>query len=159
MALSVGIKMLVIEFVWPWVRENIWPIIQEHVIGLVKIGLRSLSESIFHEAKHGADAGSAEAEVKAVAAERSAKLADTEAERDKQESIAKIWREVAEKYRADNEELSRKIEKITTRKQHDLCTDIRSSSPSIEQSNEVLVLTLNGKSTSLPALPSPDEKS
>jgi len=158
MALSAGIKRLVFEFVWPWVVENIWPILQAHVIDLLLKGLRTLSESIFHEVKHRDDASSTEAEEKADAAERSAKLADTEAERDKQESIAKIWREVAEKYRVDNEELRRKIEDIATRKQHDLCTDIRSSSPSLEQRNEVLVLTLNGKSTSLPALPSPDEK-
>lgn len=101
--------------VWPWFVVTIWPEIQKELLEIFK-GVRETAGNAFREWMDNRGKQRAEAAAKsAMDAEAAARNATTVAEAEKQRAIAAVWRQVAEQFRQENEELKAKLAEMLDR--------------------------------------------
>lgn len=131
-----AIEMLT-KIIWPWIKVNVWPIIQAKLIDVVvelvgwafqqiKDLLTSNNHNRYTEAKKKEEAAQkrAESTVDPVAA------SEANAE-------ARIWREVAEQYRRDNEDLKEKLAKLESESIRDATREISEITPELHELSSV----------------------
>jgi gas vesicle protein len=82
---------------------------------------------------------------KANEAEENASKASTNLEKQKYEDIAKIWRQVADDLRRENEELKEKIKNLTTETENDIISETNNMDPKMDKKNGTILLIENRK--------------
>ncbi len=138
---------------WPWFKEHLWPILREHILELVVLVMSRLKEKFKSWAETRSNERQEHATQKAQEAEKSACDSATDSEKQKYEAIARVWREVVEQIRVENEALKSKIEELTSTAEAEITTRIRDSNPTIDFSLDTPALIIGEKRTNLPALP------
>ena len=103
-------KTWFIKEFWPWFLKEVWPLIQNYVIEL----LRDLAKNLIHKIKEWLESRNKQRDEtissKISEAEEKAANSKDQVEIEKQIAIARVWREVAEMFRIENEELHNKLE-------------------------------------------------
>jgi Fe2+ transport system protein B len=141
---------------WPWFIKYGWPIIKEYVIEiLIELlkGIKDVIIDIIKKKKKKYDEYSKKAEE----AEQNAKTASSETEKEKFEKIAKIWREVAEDFRKENEDLKNILDLEIEKKIQQSKEQIQSIEPKLDFQKETKLI-LNENTYSLPDLNGVKEK-
>lgn len=148
-----AIAKFVLKVFWPWFLKHIWPLIVKHIIELIARGLKGLAERIVHAVSASSERRAAAATTKAREADEKAKSAATAAEREKQEAISQVWREVAEQLRAENESLKQQISEALASQQLLAEREVESLQPRLEGTGSRPALVIQGERTVLPVLP------
>ena len=89
---------------------------------------------------------------RAAAADQQAKASGTDAERREHEAVARVWREVAEQFREENERLKAKLGEVSQKAEASMKANIALADPAISEIGSNPVLTLGGNKSQLPAL-------
>lgn len=139
---------------WPWFKDYIWPLLREHVLEIVSWVFAKLKERFEEYFEGRSTQRQEEAKQKAQKAEENARNAIDDTERKTYEAVARIWREVAEQFREENESLKAKVHELTSVAEAEIVQRTRDSDPTVDTSSNTPVLVLGEKRTSLPALPS-----
>ena len=155
-ALVQAIKKFVIRTFWPWFIKNVWPLIVKHILATIAAEVRNLSASITSDIRARMNARAENAESHAQAAVGAAHAAATEAERIRQEAIAKVWRQIAEEFRAENESLRAKVAQLTDNAQGSLTKEVQGGKPSLSDLDGSPSLAIGQRHFRLPALPYKD---
>ena len=148
-----GILKFVAKKLWPWFKEYLWPILREHILELVVLVMSRLKEKFKAWAETRSNERQEQATQKAQEADESARDSATDSEKQKYEAVARVWREVVEQIRVENEALKSKIEELTSAAEAEITTRTRDSNPTIDISSDMPVLIIGEKRTTLPALP------
>jgi len=138
---------------WPWFKKYVWPILRQYVLDVVKWSLEKLRRTAQEWADSRAKARAEEATKRATEAENAATSAASDAEREKHEAVARVWHEVAEQFRQENEALKAKIAEMTAAAESDIAQRTRDTEPSIDFTGDTPVLAIGDAQTPLPALP------
>jgi valyl-tRNA synthetase len=142
------------EKLWPWFKDYIWPHLREHLLEMVSWTFSRLKEKIKEYLEERSSQRQEEATQRALKAEESARNATNDAERQKHEALASVWREVAEQFREENELLKTKVQELTSAAELELVESARKNAPNVDTSSDTPVLVIGEKRTSLPPLPS-----
>ena len=145
-----GLLKAVTKIVWPWLKKYVWPIIKDYILKLVAFAFKKLSEKLKSVFDERAEKVAEDADAKAHEAEQRAKVAPETNEREKQEAIARLWREVAEKLRQENEALRAKVVELTRDAESELHGNVRDLDPDLEMSMDLPVLVIGNERTTLP---------
>lgn len=144
---------LLITYVWPWIRDHILPEIRDAMNDIGKaagVRMREFLDWVLGRlSRDQQDYANAKAE----AADANAKAAASDAEREKHEAVAKVWREVAERFRQDNEALRAKFEEFAAREEQKMHDDINAMKPDMDTSSGKPELVIGTTRTTLPSLP------
>ncbi|MEN8213763.1 MAG: hypothetical protein ABFR19_05305 [Pseudomonadota bacterium] len=159
MAVQNVVTTILINIVWPWVEKHVWPHIQERLSDILRKGFDNLSSKIAEKFDQRTNRPhQAEAERKAEEADVLAEEASSETEKLNYQNLAKVWREVAEELRTENETLKAEIEGIISAEHEELSAELLSGSPKLKKVEKEAVLEFKGNSVALPAPRDPDEK-
>jgi len=136
---------------WPWFLKYVWPFIKENLVDL----LTYLSDEIFAKIKSWWNKKYKQKEEtfssKINDAEEKAANSNDKSEIEKYEAIAKVWREVAEMMRKENEELNNELDQIKTETLKDAKEKLDETKLDIiDNGEESLVLTSGDKIAHLP---------
>jgi hypothetical protein len=101
-----------IEVFWPWFKKEIWPKVEKYIIEIVISFIVETFNKILAWLKNSRKTNEDIINNKINEAEKKASESKEQSEIDKQRAIANVWREVAEMFRKENEELSNKIKEI-----------------------------------------------
>lgn len=126
--------------VWPWVKEHVLPLIKEFVKNVVIKHLSQFLEKIKADIDKHFDKRYQNATEKANEAEQNASQASTDSEKQKYEDIAKIWRQVADELRIENEELKAKIKDLTIEAENDIINETNSMDPKINKKDGTILI-------------------
>ena len=129
MATSTIVEKLIgfiVKVFWPWFVQHVWPIIQSFVLQIITDSITALGKKIKDFVDSRSHRREEYAKNRAEDADRAASVAIDAAEKDKQEAIASVWREVAEQFRSENEILRSQITELLSRSEQTLEDDIRS---------------------------------
>ncbi|RJG11111.1 hypothetical protein D3879_15740 [Pseudomonas cavernicola] len=148
-----AIIQFLIKTFWPWFLENIWPLILKHIISVVTDSLDSLSNRINRFFADRMKKRSQNAAERAHEATEAAAAATTDSEREKHEAVAKVWREVAEQFRSENEALHAQVIELIARTQQSVQEDLRHTKPAIDDLAGTPSLIIGQSKAKLPALP------
>ncbi len=157
-AVAKPIMLFVVKQVWPWFLKNVWPIIAAHAMKLIEAGLKGLGQKLQEFLDHRTKDQQQRARERADAAEAAGMRASSSVEREKQEAIAKVWREVAEQLRAENEVLKAQVTDLIAVTEQSILAEVRNSEPTLTEVNGNPTLALGDTKTRLPALPSHEKK-
>ena len=146
------IRHIIINVIWPWIKEHVLPIIQEKVIEIALWVITQMDEKIKNWWNANNNDRQNEAERNEKAAAEKASNAETEAERDKYNAIADVWRTVANQYRVENEKLSEQLAKATQEAKEQVEQDIGKVDTNLTQSSGGMTLLIEGKTTKLPSI-------
>ena len=146
------IRHIIINVIWPWIKEHVLPIIQEKVIEIALWVITQMGEKIKNWWNANNNDRQNEAERNEKAAAEKASNAETEAERDKYNAIADVWRTVANQYRVENEKLSEQLAKATQEAKEQVEQDIGKVDTNLTQSSGGMTLLIEGKTTKLPSI-------
>jgi BMFP domain-containing protein YqiC len=144
---------VIIKYFWPWFLEYVWPLILKHLLSLIDRSLGDLSKKVAKTFDNRMQKGAAEAMSKVEEATAAASISVDPVEREKNEQIARIWREVAEKFRSENEILKAQLTELSARNKQSLQDDVRQVVPTLENIDSVPSVAIAGKLSQLPALP------
>jgi hypothetical protein len=95
--------------VWPWIVEHIWPELRTRSAAIFEKIMDDMAAAFWDWWASRQSDAHAQASRKATEAESMAEKCATEDEAGKHREIAKVWREVAESFRLENEELKTKL--------------------------------------------------
>lgn len=126
--------------IWPWVKEHVLPLIKEFVKNVVIKHLSKWLEKMNTEIDKSSDKRYQSATEKANEAEQHASNASTDSEKQKHEDIAKIWRQVAEDLRIENEELKAKIKNLTTETENDIISETNNMDPKMDEETGTILI-------------------
>ena len=129
MATSTIVEKLIgfiVKVFWPWFVQHVWPIIQSFVLQIIADSITALGKKIKDFVGSRSHRREEYAKKRAEDADRAASVAIDAAEKEKQEAIASVWREVAEQFRSENEILRSQITELLSRSEQTLEDDIRS---------------------------------
>ena len=90
----------------PWFSEAVWPLLQAAALDVINDLIKKLREILMNRGGRREE----DARKRAAEAELKAKAASSGAEMEKHEAIAAVWRQVAEEFRQENEDLKRQLE-------------------------------------------------
>lgn len=155
MAFANVIGEILLKVVWPWVVKHVWPLIVKFIIQLIAKGLTKLSAQVSERIQSRMQTRADEADLKAQAAERASGAAQSEGEREKHEAIAKVWRQVAEEFRQDNETLRRQVADLSKAQQSSLNSEVLATEPILDTSGQTPAVTVGTTKGNVPALPMP----
>lgn len=102
---------LFVASVWPWVVKNVWPAVRGRVSSIFEQVMEDI-EKAFREWFAVRQSRQRAAETNAADAEHKARESVTEADEQEQRAIARVWRQVAEDFRKENEELTAKLREL-----------------------------------------------
>ena len=148
----------VLKLVWRFLKDEIWPhfwpIVKEQIAELIKSVFCWLKTQMVKKVDQATKERENEASRQASEEEHKAKAAKTHAEAEKHWAIAKVWREVAENFRRDNEELKTQLENLITDSHDELQGRLERINPELELEDPNKPKLRLGESTHiLPALP------
>jgi len=146
------IQFLIKKF-WPWFLENIWPLILKHIISIATDTLENLSKRLNRFFADRMEKRTQNATERAHEATEAAAAATTDSEREKHEAVAKVWREVADQFRAENEALHAQVIELIARAQQSVQEDLRQTKPAIDDLAGTPTLIIGQSKAKLPALP------
>ena len=146
------IRDIIINVIWPWIKEQVLPRILEKVIEIALWVITQMGEKIKNWWNANNNDRQNEAERNEKAAAEKASNAETEAERDKYNAIADVWRTVANQYRVENEKLSEQLAKATQEAKEQVEQDIGKVDTNLTQSSGGMTLLIEGKTTKLPSI-------
>jgi len=150
--LSKFLKFIVKKF-WPWFQEFVWPIVQEHIIDIINFIISFFKNKIKDEVNEQSSKRESDANKKAEEAEQRAEKAANTTDADKYEAIAKVWREVAEQFRIDNEELRKKLDDLEAGAKATSKDIVDNTNFDIDFSGEQPSLLIGEVKKDMPALP------
>jgi exonuclease VII large subunit len=139
---------------WPWFLKHIWPLIVKHLLKELAAALQTLSKKLKVSIAQRLRSRAEEALKRAAAADATAKAAQTNEARSEAEAIARVWREVAEQFRKENEVLQTKLDQATSKVYESAQTGIENGQPVLAQVDGQPTLAIGGHTSALPALPS-----
>jgi len=146
-------KDFVLKTLWPWFQEDIWPLVnvelQKGVASIIQRFSRQVAESIDRHTR----AREEQARERAAVADEAAKVAATKEARSEAEATARVWREVAEQFRQENEVLKLELEQSTSKAYESAQASIEDGEPVLAQREGQLALEIGGQTAGLPALP------
>ena len=149
----------VIDFIvktfWPWFLKYAWPLIKEYVLDILKTIFAELTEKLKKMFSEQGKQGAASADGKAAAAQAKADAATSAAEKDKWEAIAAVWRDAANMFREENEQLKKQLEEAIAKAENTAEEQIQNIDLSMHSTSGAPLLTLGHQSTALP-LPEED---
>lgn len=152
------ISTFILKTFWPWFVKNVWPLIVKHMLKEIAAAIQSLTKSLKASIDRRMKTREDEALRRAATAEASAKLATTEAARAESEAIARVWREVAEQFRQENDALKSKLGQVTSKVVESAQSGVAVAAPALVELGGETTLVIAGESSTLPALPSPGGK-
>jgi hypothetical protein len=129
-----------LKVLWPWVKEHVLPLIKEFVKNVVIKYISNWLEKMNTEIDKRFDKRYQNATEKANEAEENASKASTDLEKQKYEDIAKIWRQVADDLRIENEELKEKIKNLTTETENDIISETNNMDPKMDEENRTILI-------------------
>lgn len=141
---------LIINKFWPWFVKYIWPLIKDYVIEVLKTIFSQLAERIKNIFSEKGIQAAASAEENAAAAQAKAATASSGTEKDKWEAIAAVWRDAANMFREENDQLKRKLEEAISEAQDKSKEQIQGLDVSIKSMSGTPMLTVGNHSTPLP---------
>ena len=101
-----------VNAVWPWVVENIWPEIHKLLTGIFVQVLDRLRSAFFEWFNNRQKNQEETARKEAAQAEEMAHNSASASEAEKHRAVAQVWRQVAEQFRQQNEELKAKLSEV-----------------------------------------------
>jgi guanylate kinase len=125
---------------WPWVKEHVLPLIKEFVKNVVIKHLSQFLEKMKTDIDKHFEKRYQNATEKANEAERNASQASTDSEKQKYEDIAKIWRQVADELRIENEELKTKIKDLTIEAENGIINETNNMDPKINKKTGTILI-------------------
>ena len=145
-------KKGLLTFIWPWIQEEVWPILKEYVIDLFIWLITQMVEKFLkwwnaHDKDRQDEARRNEQD-----ATEKASNARTEAERDKYNAVADVWRNVANQYRVENEKLIEQLAKVAKEAKEQAAHDIRKAKTSLTNSSGDMMLQIEDKTAKLPSI-------
>lgn len=142
----------IVSKLWPWFLAYIWPSIHREIVDVIVSLLKRFVEYLRDYSEERFAKRSRDAESKSSEAEELAKNASTPEERERHEAIARVWREVAEQFREENELLKKKLSELQDVEKQRSLDALESISPSLEQNGEHLYLVIQDKREKIPQL-------
>lgn len=94
---------------WPWIARELGPILLEQIRERFERVIQALLKKLDEWFDQRTNANAEAADKRAAASEEAAMGAATDSEAEKHRAVAQVWREVAEQFRRENEELKKKL--------------------------------------------------
>lgn len=145
------------KVMWPFFVKYIWPFILEHLTDLASKSLKLLAENIWEAAQKRLNRSESDARTKADEAEHKANASTDQSEREKLESIANIWRQVAEQHKAEIEVLKKQIDDMLANQLSATIDEMHKVDPTVTNEKENIVITVGDDRLALPAPKNPDK--
>jgi len=156
MAIGKAVKFL-LKVVWPWFEKHVWPIVQDFILGLVTDALRKLRDRFTTATQTRMQSREEQAEAKASEAEQAGRASQSAEEREKQAAIAQVWRQVAEQFRRENEDLRQQFADLTETQERELTAEVLGSEPRLDTSGTGLTVQIGSTKGAVPELPMPKD--
>ncbi|MDM8542241.1 hypothetical protein QUF90_14260 [Desulfococcaceae bacterium HSG9] len=150
------IKDVTVKVFWPWFKEVAWPFIRQHLKDIIVFVLDLFKEKLKKWMSQQAKDKEDRANQKAEDYEKKANASNDDREAEKFGDIAKVWREVAEQFRQENETLKRKIDELSREVKEEAFKKTNSLEIDLDFSDEKPILSIGHSTYSLPQLPSRD---
>ncbi|MBD3330836.1 hypothetical protein GF354_04890 [Candidatus Peregrinibacteria bacterium] len=145
-------KFIVKKF-WPWFKDFVWPYLKDHVNELISFILDRFKNQIKDIFSDRTERRRKEAQEKADAAEKRAKGTSDDGESERLRATAQVWREVAEQFRRDNEEMKAKLDEMEAETKATSEGIVQDMEFDVDFSETTPVLKLGENRHELPALP------
>ncbi len=147
------IGTFVLKTFWPWFLKHIWPLIVKHVLKELAFALQTLSKKLRGSIDRRLRSREEQALARATAADEAAKVSSTKEARSEAEAIARVWREVAEQFRQENEVLKAKLDQSASKAYESARAGIENGEPVLAQLDGQPMLAIGGQTNVLPSLP------
>lgn len=136
---------------WPWFIKYVWPKIQKYIVEIMAIILKKLKDKIVDTISQKSNGREKNANKKANDAEEKAKKATSASEREKFDAISKVWREVAESFREENEDLKKRIDELISKSEQETKENLSDLNLSVNFSKEDTILIIDDKPHQIPS--------
>lgn len=151
--MAAALKLFFIRVIWPWIVAYVWPILQQYIIQLLVESIDWLIQQAKDWIAGTNDKRAREATKKAEEAEQKAEEAfEGSDEYHAEKARANVWREVAEQYRRDNEELKAQLSKVATEAKSDVESDVAELTPELTIDGGKATLKVKGVEHTIPAI-------
>lgn len=152
------VKEITVKTFLPWFKEFVWPIIKKHFEEMVASLINKFRDVLMQWIEEWTRRKEDRAYQRADEFEQKAKTAEPNHEKEKYQAMAKVWREIAEQFRQENEDLIKKIDEITMEVKEDSNRRTSNLELDFDFSDQTPVLLIGGKGIDLPALPSSNKR-
>lgn len=153
MPLASSVLKLLLRTVWPWVVSAVWPHVQAWLAREMSALLLRLMDKVRGKVNDRLERRGQDALARAKQAEARAAGATTEADRVQLEATARVWREVAEQFRQENEALRAQVDELTQGSLKESRERIAAATPALEEVDGQPTLRVGDQRTTLPPLP------
>lgn len=150
---------LLFKVFWPWFLKHAWPPLLGALGDIVRRNLSGTRQDMRASIDAGLREQASKAEARARQAQAQAQAEPDARERRHQEDLARVWREVAEQYRKENEALRRQLDSLLDKAQGDIAAQARALEPELEEGRQGARLSLGSRRVELPGLPKDDRGS
>lgn len=150
------VKEVTVSIFWPWFKEVAWPFIRQHLKDLIIFAFDLFKDQFKKWTSEWTKKRTESANQKAEEYEQKAKSAESSEDIDKYKAVAQVWREVAEQFLRENEELKNKFDEIFEETQKKAFKHADDLDIDFDFSDENPKLMIGDNSYDLPALPSND---
>ena len=157
MAIGKAVTEFLLKVVWPWFEKHVWPIVQDFIVELGADALRKLRDRFTTATQTRMQSRAEQAEAKASEAEQAGRASQSAEEREKQAAIAQVWRQVAEQFRRENEDLRQQFADLTETQERELTAEVLGSEPRLDTSGTGLTVQIGSTKGAVPALPMPKD--
>ncbi len=147
------VKAFLIETFWPWFLKDIWPMVLAYLLKSLDKVFQTLSDAFGKFIDRRMQSREQQARERAEAADEAARAAVTTEARSEAQAVARVWREVAEQFRQENESLRVEMDAASRRAYEAARTNVEDGKPVLARDEGQLTLGLGGKTSTLPALP------
>lgn len=150
MALLNNVIDFIVKTFWPWFMKYAWPLIKDYVLDILKTIFSELTKRVKKIFSEMSNQSAATADGNSAAAKAKADASTSAEEKEKWEAIAAVWRDAANMFREENEQLKKKLEEAISSSQDAAEEQIGSINPSMHSTSGTPLLTLGQQSTALP---------
>lgn len=142
----------VAEVFWPYFKDYIWPFIKENMKEILEVIEKIKTWTSEYLDKKNTER-ERQAKAKAEEAEKRASKSTSDEEINKLRAVAEVWREIADQYRRDNEDLKKDLDKFTSEAKKDALAAIDKLDISADFQNLKTVMQIGETKKDLPLLP------
>jgi phage terminase Nu1 subunit (DNA packaging protein) len=153
MPLASSVLKLLLRTVWPWVIAAVWPHVRAWLEREMSALLLRLMDKVRGKVATRLDRRGEDALTRAKAAEAQVAQAGSDEERVRLEATARVWREVAEQFRQENEALRAQVDELTQGSLTETRERLAEATPTLEDVDGRPHLRVGGERTALPPLP------
>jgi hypothetical protein len=147
------VKEVIVKIFWPWFREFAWPFIRQYMNELIIFVLNLFIDKFKKWVSEQAEKKTETANQKAAEFEQKAKFSQRNEDTEKFIAIAKVWREVAEQFRQENESLKKNIDELSEEIKKEEFAKVDSLKIDLDLSDEKPKLSIGDAIYNLPQLP------